>query len=57
MIKSGRNQIRELCTEQSFQRGMRYFEEGRVKITEASSFTDSRDCDRNGQLPGRDRSG
>ena len=37
MIKPGRNQIRELCTEQSFQRGMRYFEEGRVKITGASS--------------------
>ena len=37
MIKSGQNQIRELCTEQSFQRGLRYFEEGRVKIREASS--------------------
>ena len=37
MIKSGQNQIRELCTEQSFQRGLRYFEEGRVKIKEASS--------------------
>jgi hypothetical protein len=37
MIKSGQNQIRELCTEQSFQRGLRYFEEGRVKIEEASS--------------------
>jgi hypothetical protein len=36
MIKPGRNQIRELCTEQSFQKGMRYFEEGRVKITWAS---------------------
>jgi uncharacterized Zn finger protein len=37
MIKSEQNQIRELCTEQSFQRGLRYFEEGRVKIKEASS--------------------
>ena len=37
MIRSGQNQIRELCTEQSFQRGLRYFEEGRVKIKEASS--------------------
>lgn len=37
MIKSGQNQIRELCTEQSFQRGLRYFEEGRVQIREASS--------------------
>ena len=37
MIKSGQNQIRDLCTEQSFQRGLRYFEEGRVKIKEASS--------------------
>jgi predicted secreted protein len=37
MIKPGQCQIRELCTEQSFQRGLRYFEEGRVKITEASS--------------------
>jgi predicted secreted protein len=37
MIKPEQNQIRELCTEQSFQRGMRYFEEGRVKITDASS--------------------
>jgi hypothetical protein len=36
MIKPGQNQIRKLCTEQSFQRGMRYFEEGRVKITGAS---------------------
>lgn len=36
MIKPGQNQIRELCTEQSFQRGLRYFEEGRAKITEAS---------------------
>ncbi len=37
MIKSRQNQIRELCTEQSFQRGLRYFEEGRVKIKEASA--------------------
>jgi uncharacterized Zn finger protein len=37
MIKPGQYQIRELCTEQSFQRGLRYFEEGRVKITEALS--------------------
>ena len=37
MIKSGQYQIRDLCTEQSFQRGLRYFEEGRVKITEASA--------------------
>ena len=48
MIKSGQNQIRELCTEQSFQRGLRYFEEGRVKITGSIIVTDSRDCDRNG---------
>ena len=37
MIKPGQDQIRGLCTEQSFQRGLRYFEEGRVKITRASS--------------------
>ena len=37
MIRSGQNQIRDRCTEQSFQRGLRYFEEGRVKIKEASS--------------------
>jgi len=36
MTKLEQNQIRELCTEQSFQRGLRYFEEGRAKITEAS---------------------
>ncbi len=36
MIRPEQHQIRELCTEQSFQRGMRYFEEGRVKITGAS---------------------
>jgi hypothetical protein len=41
MIKSRQNQIRELCTEQSFQRGLRYFEEGRVKIKEASSSSSS----------------
>jgi hypothetical protein len=30
------SQLRDLCTQQSFQRGLRYFEEGRVKIKEAS---------------------
>ena len=30
--------LKEMCTEQSFQEGLRYFQEGRVKITEASSF-------------------
>ncbi len=36
MIKFDQSQLRDLCTEQSFQRGQRYFEEGRVKIREAS---------------------
>jgi hypothetical protein len=30
--------VKELCTEASFERGERYFEEGRVKIISASSF-------------------
>jgi hypothetical protein len=30
------SQLRDLCTQPSFQRGLRYFEEGRVKIKEAS---------------------
>jgi len=37
MIKPEQNEIRELCTEQSFQRGLGYFKEGHVKITDASS--------------------
>lgn len=37
MVESRQDLIRELCTAQSFQRGLRYFEEGRVKIVEASS--------------------
>lgn len=37
MVESRQDQIRELCTEQSFQRGLRYLEEGRVKIVEAAS--------------------
>jgi hypothetical protein len=32
------DRIKELCTEASFERGRRYFEEGRVKIISASSF-------------------
>lgn len=36
MIKFDSNRIKELCTEASFERGKRYFEEGRVKIKEAS---------------------
>jgi hypothetical protein len=28
--------LKELCTEQSFQKGLRYFQEGRVKISDAS---------------------
>ncbi len=36
MIEPGQDQIRDLCTEQSYQRGMRYFQEDRVKIIEAS---------------------
>jgi len=37
MIMFDESQLRDLCTEQSFQRGLMYFEEGRVKIREASS--------------------
>ncbi len=36
MIEFGQDQIRDLCTEQSYQRGIRYFQEGRVKIIDAS---------------------
>ncbi len=37
MIEPGQDRIRDLCTEQSYQRGMRYYQEGRVKIMDASS--------------------
>ncbi|HUI39967.1 MAG TPA: SWIM zinc finger family protein, partial [Methanothrix sp.] len=37
MIEPGQNQIQNLCTEQSYQRGLRYFQEGRVKIIDASA--------------------
>jgi hypothetical protein len=36
MIKLGPDQIKQLCTAASFERGQRYLEEGRVKIKEAS---------------------
>jgi uncharacterized Zn finger protein len=36
MIKPSLDQIKQLCTEASFERGQRYLEEGRVKIKEAS---------------------
>jgi hypothetical protein len=36
MIKPELDSIREMSTEKSFQRGQRYFEEGRVKIKEAT---------------------
>lgn len=36
MIKLDLNRIKTLSTQSSFERGMRYFEEGRVKIKEAS---------------------
>ncbi len=36
MIKLGLDKIKELCTKASFERGQRYFEEGRVKIREVS---------------------
>ncbi len=36
MAKLSLNQIRQLCTSASFERGQRYFEVGRVKIKETS---------------------
>lgn len=36
MVKLSLNQIKQLCTSASFERGQRYLEEGRVKIREAS---------------------
>jgi uncharacterized Zn finger protein len=37
MIRQEIDLLKELCTEQSFQKGLRYFQEGRVKISDASS--------------------
>ncbi len=36
MIRLGLDKIKELCTKASFERGQRYLDEGRVKITEVS---------------------
>jgi uncharacterized Zn finger protein len=36
MIKLGLDKIKELCTKASFERGQRYFEDGRVRIRELS---------------------
>ena len=37
MIDLDEDDLRQLCTESSFDKGERYFEEGRVRITEATT--------------------